>query len=97
MFSSPLPNFHGVTHNIPFAIASSCCISPRVSSRFQGRESSAAEHHLEGVRLLLVSDGAAVQELTFHVFASQLPHAVTVSHAATSWNDPGPTASTNAV
>lgn len=97
MFSSPLANFHGVTHNIPFAIARSCCISPRVSSRFQGRESSAAKHHLEGVRLLLVSEGAAVQELTFRVFASHLPHAVTISHAVTSWNDPGPTASTNAV
>lgn len=97
MFSSPLPNFHGVTHNIPFAIASSCCISPCVSFCIQGRESSAAKHHLEGVRLLLVSDGAAVQELTFHLFVSQLPLAVTVSHAATSWKDPGPTASTNAV
>jgi len=68
-----------------------------VSSCIQGRESSAAGAALKGsARSVLFRDGAAVQELTFRVFTSDLPHAVTISRAtkAISWNDSGPMAST---
>lgn len=66
-------------------------------SCIQGRESSVAGATFEGlIRSVLFQDGAAVLELTFHLFTSDLPHAVIISHAikTVSWNDSGPMAST---
>lgn len=68
-----------------------------ISSCIQGRKSSAAGAAFKGVvRSVLFWDGAAVLELTFRVFTSDLPHAVMISHATKtiSGNDSSPMAST---
>lgn len=68
-----------------------------ISSCIQGRKSSAAGAAFKGVvRSVLFWDGAAVPELTFRVFTSDLPHAVIISRATKtiSWNDSSPMAST---
>lgn len=94
-FSFPISTESSPVYLLPLlpAIVAVCCIS----SCIQGGESSAAGAAFKGVvRSVLPRDGAAVQELTFRVFTSDLPHAVIISHATKtiSWNDSGPMAST---
>lgn len=95
-FSFPVSTEASTVYLLPLlpAIVFAVC---GISSCIQGRESSAARAAFKGVvRSVLPRDGAAVQELTFRVFTSDLPHAVIISHATKtiSWNDSGPMAST---